>query len=253
MKAITALSGRDIFMVAAIAAIFILAVVYSVFSATTIDNNVNTGGTLTVSGASTLTGAVSVAGAVYATSTLQSTGDGLFYANLSAGASTNSPTTTFNVTGSGYFTGGLGAGFATTAAGQLHVKNNATFDSDILLGTGRVMSSTGTTTLSNDAVTTNITANGRVGVNATSSPYKEFGVTGSTALGSAATTTLSIESSTATVGGCIELKSSDTASTNGTRWIRIYVGGFGATTTYRTAVVQASGRGLLIVEEGRCQ
>ncbi len=46
-------------------------VTMTVYGATTVNNSINTGGTLTVSGASTLTGAVSIAGALMASSTLQ--------------------------------------------------------------------------------------------------------------------------------------------------------------------------------------
>jgi len=205
---------RGVLTVVFIAFIFIFAIGYTVFSATTISTNITTDGSLTVSGVLT------VGGAATASSTFQATGAGLFYDTLSAGASTNSPTTTFNVTGSGYFTGGLGVGFATTGAGQIHASGLGVFG-------------------------------GRLGANGTTSPYMGFGNSGSIAASSGATTTLSAESTGSTVGGCIELKSSGTAVD--TRWIRIYVGSTGATTTATGAVVQANGRGLLIVEEGRCQ
>ena len=95
-------------MIVCIAAIFVLAVVYSVFSATTIGDNVSTGGTLTASGASSLTTAT-FSGRVNASSTMQVTGVSHFYDSLSVGFGNASitPTTTFNVTGSGYFTAGL--------------------------------------------------------------------------------------------------------------------------------------------------
>ena len=223
-KGYFALSHNSL-MVIFVAAIFVLAVVYSVFSATTISSNITTDGTLSVTGVATITGVSTLTGAVYASSTLQATGDGLFYDQLSAGASTNTPTTTFNVTGSGYFTGGLGVGYATTGSGHLLVNNLGVFRE-------------------------------RLGVNATTSPYYELGVSGSTAQSSAATTTISLESTTAATGGCIELKGG-VVTGNSTRWIRIYVGGFGATNSPASGepsfVAQVGGVGLLVVEEGRCQ
>lgn len=213
------LSQRDAVMAVFVALIFILAVVYSVFSDTTISSNINTGGTLTVSGVSTLSAAT------YASSTLQATGDGLFYDQLSAGASTNSPTTTFNVTGSGYFTAGLGVGNATTGTGALNIT-----------GFGVI--------------------GGRLGVVGSSTPHQELGVEGDVAFNSNATTTLSIESTGSNVGTCIELKGGRTQA--GLNWVRIYVGGTGATNspaagTGAPAVIQAGGIGYLIVEPGRCQ
>lgn len=87
-------------------------------AATTINQNVNTGGTLTVSGASTLTGAV------WASSTLQATGVTTFYNNLTVDTSTfhvdssnnrvgigsTTPSIELSVAGDGYFTGGIGLG-----------------------------------------------------------------------------------------------------------------------------------------------
>lgn len=211
------------------AAASVLLVAVVTWAATTINDNVNTGGTLTVSGAATLsssaavTGAATFASTVNASSTLQVDGRSLFYGVLSAGAATNSPTTTFNVTGSGYFTGGLGVGYATTGAGTLLVKDL-------------------------------IVSQGRVGVNATTSPYQEFGVTGDGVFGGAiGTSTVSLESSTSARGGCIELRDADG------RWISIYPGRGGATTTTAHIISAANLEGasgntaLLIVEVGRCE
>ena len=213
----SAILRRDAAMVIFVAAIFILAVVYSVLSATTISSSaISTDGTLAVTGISTLTGAV------YASSTLQATGDGLFYDQLSAGASTNTPTTTFNVTGSGYLTGGLGVGFATTGSGGFHAT-----------GFGVIQ--------------------GRLGLNGTTSPYQELGVEGDAALNSQATTTMSLESTSATQGGCIELEQASPVEEAGgqlpaNRWIRIYPG--------RGSLVTASSTNSsigLVIERGRCQ
>ncbi|MEK9148108.1 MAG: hypothetical protein AAB650_01590 [Patescibacteria group bacterium] len=256
-------SHRDAAMVIFVAAIFILAVVYSVFS-TTIGESVNTGGTLTVSGASTLTGAIN------ASSTLQVTGDGLFYDQLSAGASTNTPTTTFNVTGSGYFTGGLGVGYATTGTGNLLVSNLGVFQHRLgVASTSPVRSfevggsglfsdglGVGYATTSGFRVAGTGLFDNRVGVTATTAPYQELGVGGDIAASSNATTTVSAESTGTEIGSCIELKGG--RAQGEMRWIRIYVGGSGATNTTAagtipSAVIQAGGVGLLVIQEGRCQ
>ena len=280
------ITDRDVLTVMFIALIFVFAIGYTVFSATTISTNISTDGTLSVSGASTVAG-LTASGALYASSTLQATGDGIFYDQLSAGASTNSPTTTFNVTGSGYFTGGLGIGFATTGAGQLHVTGASVFESDATFngrvvgtnsgvssfaGTLGVASTTPTTTVgvvgsgyftggigvgfattgAGQIHNTGLTVHeSRLGANGTTSPYQSFGVSGSGAFADSGTSTISAESTANTSGGCIELKSSGSAVD--TRWIRIYVGSTGATTTATGAVIQANARGLLIVEEGSCQ
>ena len=290
--------NRDTVMVICIAAIFILAVVYSVFSATTISGNISTDGTITAGNP------------MYASSTLQATGNGLFYTNLSAGASTNSPTTTFNVTGSGYLTGGLGVGYATTGTGNLRVNSLGVFNSRLgvagtsspsvefgVTGSGLFSGGLGVgyaTTGSGNLIVNDLAViRGRLGVNATASPAVEFGVTGSglfsgglgvgyattsgfrvaglalvderlgvlattspyqelgvggdIAASSNATTTISLESTSASQTGCIELE-----DITGTRWIRIYPGSSSATTT-STHVLMSGGTGLLVVEAGRCQ
>jgi hypothetical protein len=192
---------RDTVLILCVAAIFVLAIVYSVYSATTIDSNVNTGGYVQ-------------AGDVYASTTVQATGNGIFYASLSAGASTNTPTTTFNVTGSGYLTGGLGVGFATTGAGQIHNTGLTVHES-------------------------------RLGVNGTTSPYQAFGVSGGAAFSNNGTTTISAEPSNAGTAGCVELKSTDS---NGPFWVRIYAGR-GRTATSTTGVIANAA---VIIEPGRC-
>lgn len=87
-------------------------------ASTTINTNVNTGGTLTVSGASTLTGAV------WASSTLQATGASILYNDLTVdtntlyvdstnnrvGIGSTTPAIELSVAGDGYLTGGLGLG-----------------------------------------------------------------------------------------------------------------------------------------------
>lgn len=210
------ISQRDVAMIGFVAAIFLFAIVYSVFSSTTIGDSISTGGTLGVTGVSTFTGAV------YASSTLQSTGDALFYGNLSAGASTNTPTTVLNITGSGYITSGLGVGYATTGSGNLLVNS---------LGVVK----------------------GRFGVSGTSSPYVELGVSGNVAASSAATTTISAESTGGSIGGCIELKGTTAGASSGTKWVRIYAAGGKTGTSSGTFTVSAGGDTLLVIEAGRCQ
>lgn len=172
--------SHDQLMIAFVAVVFVLAIVYSAFSATTLSSNISTDGTLSVTGATTLsstlgvTGISTFTGAVYATSTLQATGNSLFY--------------------------------------------------------------------------------GTLGVSGTTTPYQELGVTGDAALSTAATTTISAESTGTGVGGCLELKSA--VAGEGTRWVRIYVGSTGATTSdgiLPAITLSSGGRGILVIEEGRCQ
>ena len=269
---------RDVAMVVFVAAIFILAVVYSVFSATTIGDNINTGGTLTASGASTLA-AATFSGTVQASSTLQATGNTTLYGSTTIGVASSSPTVDFNVLGAAYITNGLGVGFATSGAsggvvgsGQLHVKGLAAFDNRVgVSGTSSPVVDLGvdgsayvtgglgvgfaTTGAGAFQTTGAASVGGSLGVG-TTSPYQSVGVqSGDVALASTATTTLSLESTTATVSGCIELKGGG-ADVSGAKWIRIYVGGTGATNTIAAlppAVIGAGGAGYLIVEPGRCQ
>lgn len=120
MRATAKIYGqRDVAMIFFVAAIFIFAVVYSVFSATTIGDNVTTGGTLTVSSVSTFSDDAKFTD-VHASSTVQATGNGIFYANIAVGG-----TTTFGavltVNGPGIFVG------TSTIFGGLHVASlNAT-------------------------------------------------------------------------------------------------------------------------------
>src|SRR3989338_32692 len=92
---------RDVAMIVFIAAIFVLAVVYSVFSATTIGDNIPTAGTLTVSSVSTFSDDAKFTD-VHASSTIQATGNGIFYASV--GVATVTPGEELSVVGSGLFT-----------------------------------------------------------------------------------------------------------------------------------------------------
>ena len=153
-------------MVLGIAAIFVLAVTYSVFS-TTISSNINTDGTLTVSDKSSLSGGV------YASSTLQGSGNSYLYGSTTLGTASSSPTTDLNVFGALYVTNGLGVGFATTGntgvgaggAGNLHVLGLGVFEN-------------------------------RLGVNGSTSPSTALGVGGSALIGTGVGSTLTLNAGT---------------------------------------------------------
>ena len=157
---------RDAVMVLGIAAIFVLAVTYSVFS-TTISSNINTDGTLTVSDKSSLSGGV------YASSTLQGSGNSYLYGSTTLGTASSSPTTDLNVFGALYVTNGLGVGFATTGntgvgaggAGNLHVLGLGVFEN-------------------------------RLGVNGSTSPSTALGVGGSALIGTGVGSTLTLNAGT---------------------------------------------------------
>ncbi|MFY9462443.1 MAG: hypothetical protein WAP51_04560 [Candidatus Sungiibacteriota bacterium] len=307
----------------AIASVLFVAAV--TWAATTINNNVNTGGTLTVSGASTLTG-TTTSGAIYASSTVFADGDFTATRNTLIGAASGTPTTTFNVTGSGYLTGGLGVGNATTSNGNLLVENLAVFRGRLgisttsptvdfgLVGSGYLTGGlgVGNATSSNGNLLVNDLAvfRGRLGISTTSptvdfglvgsgyltgglgvgtattsaggllvsgmgvfnsaidvrsgtstfagaafglmgssTPYLEVGIAGDVAIGGAlGTSTLSVETTTGSRAGCIELRDGDG------RWVRMYPGrgSRGPTGDTFTASTSASNI-LLIIEAGRCQ
>lgn len=367
-------ANRDVAMIVFIAAIFVLAVVYSVFSATTLGSNIETTGTLTVDSTAL------VKGALRATSTLEATGNAILYASTTIGTASSSPAVDFNVVGAAYITNGLGVGFATSGAsggivgsGQLHVKGLAAFDNRVGisgttspvvdlgvdgdtfitgglgvgyattaggnllvtelarfdsrvgisgttspvadlgvdgsvyiidglgvgyattsgfrstslglfdnrlgvsgtnspvvdlgvdgsayvtggLGAGFATTGTGVIQTSGSAV-----FGGAVGLNGTTSPYQGVGASGDLAVSSAATTTLSLESTGTAVAGCIEIKGTTALSGAGNRWVRIYVGGGrSATNTEATGTggglsthtIYAGGDPLLVIEPGRCQ
>ncbi|MFY9462444.1 MAG: hypothetical protein WAP51_04565 [Candidatus Sungiibacteriota bacterium] len=250
--------------------LFVAAVTWA---ATTINNNVNTGGTLTVSGESTMTGTTTLAGALYASSTVFS--DGIFTNTRNAvlGAASGTPTVTgLNVTGDGYFDSGLGIGNATTSDGNLLVNNLAVFRGRVgisstsptvdfgLVGSGYLTGGLGvgiatTSGLSvsgmstfNSAIDvrsgTSTFAGAAFGLMGSSTPYLEVGIAGDTAIGGAlGTSTLSVESTTA--GGCIELRGA-----NG-RWISMYVGDK-ASTSGNIQPFSVAGMAL-ILQAGRCQ
>lgn len=309
-------------MILFVAAILILAVVYSVFSATTIADNINTGGTLTVTGVSTLNGAA------YASSTLQSTGGVIAYGSLvvgratsssgtalavpngesllggavtawgevkapffsatsstasvfpvasttsfsvadritvagdgfsviagSLGVATGTPGTALGVTGAGVFTGRVMAPiFSATSTTDRSVFPIASTTS---FSIANVLDVDGAGTSTFDGALT-VTAHGvfsnRLGVNASTSPWQELGVTGDAAFSSGATTTISAASTAASTSGCIELKGMDNGGA--TFWVRIYAGGAASSSSDGTALshtIFAGGSPLLVVQKGRCQ
>ncbi|MBI2055614.1 MAG: hypothetical protein HYT42_01845 [Candidatus Sungbacteria bacterium] len=140
------------------------------------------------------------------------------------GIATSGPATTLSTVGSGYFTAGLGVGYATTGSGNLLVNDLAV-------------------------------VRGRAGVFATTSPYQEFGVAGDAVFGGAVgTSTVSVETTTANRGGCIELRDTDGA------WVKIYAGKGAATSTTASYIATGNqlgaGAGLttiLVIEQGRCE
>lgn len=316
------ITDRNVLTVLFIALIFVFAIGYTVFSATTISTNISTDGTLSVSGGSTVA-ALTASGTLNASSTLQATGNVIAYASIAVNGTTT-PGTPLSVVGAGVFTGhvaakiffatstgeasifpiasstsfsvadrltvagagtstftgpisaGLlssGSGFAITGgsfhssvalnitsagASNFPAASTTSFSAANLITVSGAGTSTvtggvtvgGITTTNGLAVTSGrLNANG-VGVLAgtlgvgTTSPAQELGVTGDIQAGSAATTTVSAESTSATQGGCIELKSAD-----GTFWARIYAGrGQNATST---TGVNASA--VVVIEPGRCQ
>ena len=177
--------------------------------------------------------------------------------------------TNLSVTGTATLSDTLAVTGASTFAGDITANGSGTFGNavtDIFLFTGDLHASTtalftnGFTTygdwIVDKAATTTVTFNqaginfdsdtfviesggNRVGV-ASSSPMEELGVVGDIAAGSGATTTLKLTTSSATIGGCIELKVVDGTT------VRIY-----ATSSTHTGAL--GGVSNLKVEAGRCQ
>jgi autotransporter-associated beta strand protein len=154
--------------------------------------------------------------------------------------------------------------------GTLSVTGASTFSGGITVTSGATISTGGLTVTAGGQT---ITAGGLVvtagGVNiasgslvmgtASSSPYQEIGGTGDISMTSSATTTLSLGSTGAGKGGCIELMGPTVGGAGTERWVRITVGGNGATSTAAAGkpneaiVASMQGRTMLFIEEGRCQ
>lgn len=216
----------------------VFAVSLIAYAATSIGTNLSVDGTATVTGNSTLSGTLSVTGASTFTGAITANGNGTFgdantdiylftgrlqasttalftsgltaYGNIitsaaSVGVSTSTPTQTLSVHGSSYVSG-------------------TSFFGDTLTATSSAV-------LARDG--------GTVGV-ASSTPSKLLSVGGNAIFGSAATTTLTVTTSSNTLGGCIGLRTVD--GTN----LRIYA-------TSSTQVGTMGGLSNLKVEAGLCQ
>ena len=203
MREIFKNKGRSVASVFFSVLFSLLAVVLVAQAATTISTNISTGGTLTVNGASTF-------------------GDAATDLNLSTGTPQASTTSLFTSGLSTYGNSIFGDASTDTNlfTGTLQASTTALFTGDITLyggASGLTFSSSATTTVGfNSLAGINFDSNlfvidpnaDRLGV-ASSSPAQEFGVVGDVMIGSSATTTLQITSSSATKGGCIELKGAD--------------------------------------------
>lgn len=260
-------SRRDVAMVFFVAAIFVLAVVYSVFSATTIGDNISTGGTLTVDGISTLKSAV------YASTTLQVTGATIHYGNVAIGDATSSLGNAFSVHGNSSFAGGVtfnqavvlpylqattttassivgNLGLAsTTPGGQLAVEGNLVFSDGhaYFLGPVNINTINATTTSATSTIAyglTTATGGGGFGVG-TATPAATLGVIGNAYVADTATTTITVQSTSATQGGCIELEAPALAG----GWVRLYAGS-GLLATSSSGAASSPG---LVFEAGRCR
>src|SRR3989344_6624375 len=160
---------------------------------------------------------------------------------------------TLAVTGASTFTGDVtanGSGTFGNAAtdiflftGDLHASTTALFTNGFTTYGHWIVDQAATTTVTFSQAGMNFDSNtlviesggNRVGV-ASSSPMQELGVVGDIAAGSAATTTLQLTTSSATIGGCIDMKSA-----TGTAY-RMYIGSNDIATTTgvannRTALV----------------
>jgi len=105
-----------------------LACVGIIYAATTIGNNISTGGTITSNGANIFYGATSIGGAITATSTLNVSGQSIFSSNVGIG--TTSPYAKLSVVGetvASYFTA-TSTTAVSTFAGPLNVSGVASFN-----------------------------------------------------------------------------------------------------------------------------
>src|SRR3989344_517165 len=190
-------------------AVFAVSVI--AFAATSIGTNLSVDGTATITGASTFTGDVTANGS----GTFGNAATDIFLFTGALHASTTA-----------LFTEGF------TTYGNWTVNNTAT--------TTVTFGATGAPGLNFDANTLVVDAgSNRVGVSS-STPAQELGVVGDIMAGSAATTTGQLTTSSATIGGCIELKAVDGTT------LRIY-----ATSSTQTGTL--GGVSNLMVEAGRCQ
>lgn len=237
----------------------------TVFSASTISNNIQTDGTLSVTGASTLTGAIS------ASSTLQVTGAVIFYDPVTfrtgIGASstvsiTGSTTVAgaFNVSGAASLASTLSVISSTTVAGALNVGGVARFaspvDASSTLAVGGGASFFSSSTVSGALHISGVSrmATTSLGRTSSSSPAQELSVDGDAYIGGSntGTTTLVIDGGRADTGanpeigaGCIQLRAADGLM------VRIYASS--SPPTGDSGKFGRSNGTSLVVEAGMCQ
>lgn len=208
--------------------------------ATTIGDSISVTGTLTSSGAATMsstlavTGATTLTGAATLSSTLDVTGNStLASADIGGAYSAGGGSgTTITAAGKGQFNGDLEInGFATTTASNGNFASQGTIGVGTSTPWGTFSSEMGTTNpsfvVSNNGSTTpalivgGVNQDGRVGI-ASTTPSNTLGVEGNAMFISAATTTITISSTGAVRGGCIQMENGA-----GTTMYRIYVVGAG--------------------------
>ncbi len=191
------LNRQQQYAVVALSVMLSLMVVWAAaYGATTISENISTGGTLTVTGASTLTGNVSAAGTLSVT-----------------GLTTLVNASTTQVSASGFmWVGGMATTTGSTGAidteGALTVKGGATLGDaagDAIVLTGNASTTNGLTVGGNliasasSTVSGNFNASGSITAGASSSPAYSFGASGT------ATTTLSLNTTSSNTGACIQV------------------------------------------------
>src|SRR3989338_6866650 len=224
-------------------AVFAVSVI--AFAATSIGTNLSVDGTATITGASTFTGDVTANGS--GTFGNAATDIFLFTGDLHA-STTALFTEGFTTYGNSTF--GDASTDINLFTGPLHASTTALFTEGFTTYGNWTVNNTATTTvtfgatgapgLNFDANTLVVDAgSNRVGVSS-STPAQELGVVGDIMAGSAATTTVQLTTSSATIGGCIELKAVDGTT------LRIY-----ATSSTQTGTL--GGVSNLMVEAGRCQ
>ena len=139
-------AGRNYAAVLISSALSFFFVFLTVYSASTIGNNISTGGTLSVTGASTLTGNVSAAGAIAASSTLQVTDKAIFYdsVNFRTGLSASSTIQIAGLisTASSTFVDRLNVSGTFRASSTFQAGNEAVFYDTVSFRTGIGASST---------------------------------------------------------------------------------------------------------------
>lgn len=163
-------------------------------AATTISTNINTGGTLTVTGHSTLstasTSAISLSSSLFVDGFATTTeNNGNFATDGTLTVVGNSVLASFDV-GGAFSTGGSGA--TIDATGKLQINGDFEVNGNATTTSAGVLS-----------------AESSINV-ASSTPSEQLNVTGDVSVGSTATTTLFIDSTSADSGACLQLRGADT-------------------------------------------